>query len=55
MPVFTLKTSRGGRPKTFQGLQALLYAVEDDLRSKVAGMGAGKIIIEIKPDERRKL
>lgn len=47
MIIYTIKTSRGGRPKTFHVLEALIEAIRQDLIDKRDGMGKGKIIIEI--------
>jgi len=46
--LFLLKTSRVGKPKTFTDLEKLMLAIREDLEGKVAGMGAGKIIIEVR-------
>jgi len=51
MIVFTMKTSRGGRPKNYFDLDQLLKAIKEDIISKVKGMGGSKITIEIKRNE----
>lgn len=54
MIIFTMKTSRGGRPKTFTNLIDLLAALCADLGRKCEDIGGGKIIIEVKDEKEAK-
>lgn len=50
MVIYTLKTSRGGRPRIFYDLDWVLNAARENLIKKRDGTGRGKIIIEVKKE-----